>query len=343
MPSKTLQEISVFLGARLIGDGEVRIEGIKGLDEAGVGDLTFLANAKYRDKLKDTQASAVLVDPSIDHAAANLLVVDDPYIALARLLAWMYPPAHGKPGISPKAYVAPGATVAETATIYPNVYVGEGAHIAAGAVLYPGVFIGSDAMIGEDTVLSANVVVQARSVIGKRCILNAGVIVGGDGFGFANPGAENLKVPQVGFVQIDDDVEIGANTTIDRGTLGRTWIQRGVKIDNLVQIAHNVVVGENSIIVAQVGVSGSTRIGKGVILAGQVGVVGHIEIGDGVMVGAQSGVGESIPAGQLVSGSPTMPHKTWLRVQAILSKLPELRTMLLSLAKRVEELEKDRH
>ena len=339
MTVKTLQEIAEFLGARLIGDGGVRIEGIKGLDEAGPGDLTFLANIKYRDRLETTQASAILVDPTIDQAGTNLLIIDNPYTALARLLAWMYPTSHTNHGVSPQAWVAPDATVAQTAIIYPNVYIGTGARIDAGAVLYPGVFIGDGATIGEMTVLYPNVVVNTRCIIGKRCILNAGVIIGGDGFGFANPGAENLKVPQVGIVQIDDDVEIGANTTIDRGTLGKTWIQRGVKIDNLAQIAHNVVIGENSIIVAQVGISGSTRIGKGVILAGQVGVVGHIEIGDGVMVGAQSGVGESIPAGQMVSGSPTMPHRTWLRVQAILAKLPELRTSLLSLVRRVEELE----
>ena len=162
-------------------------------------------------------------------------------------------------------------TVAETAIIYPNVYIGSGAKIRDRAVLYPGVFIGDGAVIGEDTILYPNVVVYARCVIGKRCILSAGVIVGGDGFGFANPGTANLKVPQIGIVQIDDDVEIGANTAIDRGTLGKTWIKNGVKIDNLCQIAHNVVIGENSIIVAQVGISGSTRIGKSVILAGQVG------------------------------------------------------------------------
>jgi UDP-3-O-[3-hydroxymyristoyl] glucosamine N-acyltransferase len=167
------------------------------------------------------------------------------------------------------------------------------------------------------------------------------VVVGGDGFGFANPGRENLKIPQVGIVRIDDDVEVGANVTIDRGTLGKTWIKRGVKIDNLVQIAHNVVIGENSVIVAQVGISGSTKLGKSVILGGQAGLVGHIEVGDNVMVGAQSGIHEDVPPNQVVSGTPYMPHRTWLRVQASLLRLPEMRKTIKSLLKKVEKLEQE--
>ena len=340
MPAKKLSEIAEFINAQLIGNGNILIHGIKGIDEAEEGDLTFIGNPQYKSMLESTFASAVLVDFADEHPRTNLLVVKDPYSALAKILDWMYPRTHSVKGISRKAYIEEGSDVAESATIYPNVYVGTGAKISAGAVLYPGVVIGDHAVIGEDSILYPNVVVYNRCIIGKRCILNAGVIVGGDGFGFANPGVENLKVPQIGIVQIDDDVEIGANTTIDRSALGKTWIQKGVKIDNLVMIAHNVVIGENSVIVAQVGISGSTKIGKSVILAGQVGVVGHIEIGDGVMVGAQSGVGESIAPGQLVSGSPTMPHRTWLKAQAIIAKLPEIRNTLASLVKRVEALEK---
>jgi len=193
--------------------------------------------------------------------------------------------------------------------------------------------------VGEDSILYPNVVVYKGCRIGRRVILHAGVIVGADGFGFANPGADNRKVPQVGIVQIDDDVEVGANTTIDRGTLGRTWIKRGVKIDNLVQIAHNVVVGKNSVIVAQVGISGSTKLGESVILGGQAGLVGHITVGDNAMVAAQSGVHDDVPAGQIVSGSPHMPHLNWLRTQVCLPKLPEMRKTVNSLLKRIEKLE----
>jgi UDP-3-O-[3-hydroxymyristoyl] glucosamine N-acyltransferase len=340
MAKKTLQEIADFLNARLIGDGETLINDVRGIDEAEPGDLTFIANPKYRSKLGNTRASAVIIEECIEGAPANLLVVKDPYTSLAKVLGFIYPQAQAEPGIHPRAWIESGAEISKSAVICPNVYVGRKAKIGAGTILYPGVFIGESTLIGENSVLYPNVVVQARCVIGNRVILNAGVLIGGDGFGFANPGFENLKIPQVGIVQIDDDVEIGANTTVDRGTLGKTWIKSGVKIDNLVQIAHNVVIGENSIIVAQVGISGSTKLGKRVILAGQVGLVGHIEIGDGVMVGAQSGVAENIEPGQLMTGSPAMPHRQWLRVQAIVAKLPELRSTIRSLVKRVEELEK---
>jgi UDP-3-O-[3-hydroxymyristoyl] glucosamine N-acyltransferase len=181
--------------------------------------------------------------------------------------------------------------------------------------------------------------VYRRCIIGKNVTLHAGVVVGSDGFGFTNPGAENMKVPQTGIVQIDDNVEIGANTTIDRGTLGKTWIKEGAKIDNLVQIAHNVVVGENSIIVSQVGISGSTKLGRGVVLGGQAGLVGHINIGDHVMVAAQTGVHEDVLPRQVISGSPHMPHRDWLKAQACFSRLPEMRNSVKSLSKKVKELE----
>jgi UDP-3-O-[3-hydroxymyristoyl] glucosamine N-acyltransferase len=223
--------------------------------------------------------------------------------------------------------------------VYPGVYVCSGARVEKQAVLYPGVFIGRDAAVGEASILYPGVTVYRRCRIGRRVVLHAGVVVGSDGFGFALPGRENRKIPQVGYVQIDDDVEIGANTTIDRGALGRTWIQRGVKIDNLVQIAHNVVIGEYSIIVAQVGISGSTQLGKGVVIGGQAGIVGHIRIGDGVMAAARSGVHKDIPPGQIVAGSPHMPHREWLKMEACLPKLPEMREALAALQRRVAALE----
>lgn len=340
MATKTLQEIADFLEANLVGDGTVIIQGIKSLDDASTGDLTFIANPKYRSKLETTQASAILVDSAEGVEGKNLLVVKDPYASLARVLELLYPRKQTRSGVSPHAHIEADAEIAESAVIYPNVYIGHGAKIKDGVVLYPGVYIGDEAVIGENSILYPNVVIYNRCLIGKKVILNAGVVIGGDGFGFANPGVENLKIPQIGIVQIDDDVEIGANTTVDRGALGKTWIQKGVKIDNLVMVAHNVVIGENAIIVAQVGISGSTKIGKSVILAGQVGVIGHLEIGDGVIIGAQSGVAENIAPGQMVTGSPTMPHRTWLRAQALIPKLPEIRNTVNSLLKRVEVLEK---
>jgi UDP-3-O-[3-hydroxymyristoyl] glucosamine N-acyltransferase len=202
------------------------------------------------------------------------------------------------------------------------------------------VYVGENVSIGEDTVIYPNVTLYHGTRIGRRVILHAGVVVGSDGFGFAKPGLSNEKILQVGYVQIDDDVEIGANTTVDRGTFGRTWIRRGAKIDNLVQIAHNVVIGEYSVVAALSGISGSTRLGKGVILAGQTGLVGHIRVGDHAIVGAKSGVHDDVSAGQVVSGSPHLPHREWLRVMATMAKLPDMRRELQTMRKKIEELEK---
>jgi len=336
---KTLSEIAAFLQGSVVGDGAVEIRDIKGLDEAGEGDLTFLANPRYRKKVASTAASAVLVQAPVEGTGKNFIVVKDPYAALARLLALFYPEEQEFRGVSPDAFIGPGADVAEGATVYPGAYVGSGARIGRGSVLYPGVYLGPGASVGEDSILYPNVTVYRRCIIGSRVILHAGVVVGSDGFGFANPGIENRKVPQVGIVQIDDDVEIQANTTIDRGTLGRTWIQRGAKIDNLVQIAHNVVIGENSIVVAQVGISGSTRLGKRVIIGGQAGLVGHIQVGDNVMIAARAGINKDIPASRIMSGAPAVPHQEWLRLNAHIMRLPEMHKTVLELKKRIEELE----
>ena len=336
---KTLNEIAAFLNGSVSGDGGVVIERIRGIDEAGPGDLTFVANPKYRKKIETTGASAILVVPGTACAGKNLLIVGDPYVALGQLLALFHPEDEETSGISKNATVEAGADVSPEAVVYPGVHVCSGARVEKQAVLYPGVFIGRDAAVGEASILYPGVTVYRRCRIGRRVVLHAGVVVGSDGFGFALPGQENRKIPQVGYVQIDDDVEIGANTTIDRGTLGRTWIQRGVKIDNLVQIAHNVVIGEHSIIVAQVGISGSTQLGKGVVIGGQAGIVGHIRIGDGVMAAARSGVHKNIPPGQIVAGSPHMPHREWLKMEACLPKLPEMRETLAALQRRVAALE----
>lgn len=336
---KRLREIAEHVGGTVVGDADVVVCDVRGIDEAGEGDLTFIANPKYRDRLDRTRASAIIVSPGVTSPGKNLIVTDDPYSAMAMSLTLLYPDEPIPAVVHDRAFIEPDAEVGEGATLCPGVYVGRGARIGRGAVLYPGVFIGDDVTVGEESILHPNVVVYKRCTIGKRVTLHAGVVVGADGFGFANPGTDNRKVPQVGIVQIDDDVEVGANTTIDRGTLGKTWIQEGVKIDNLVQIAHNVVIGKNSIVVAQVGISGSTKLGESVILAGQVGVVGHITIGDHVVVGAQSGVHENIPPGQVVSGTPHMPHFAWLRAQACRAHLPEMRKTVNSLLKRIEQLE----
>jgi UDP-3-O-[3-hydroxymyristoyl] glucosamine N-acyltransferase len=339
---KTLFEIAAMLGGDVAGAGHVLIERIRGIDDAGEGDLTFVANRKYKKKMETTQASAILVAPDTVCPGKNLLRVKDPYAALGKLLALFHPEEEEAAGIHPGAFIEAGADVSPHAVVYAGVHICRGARVEAGAVLYPGVFIGRNAVVGEASLLYPRVTVYRRCLIGRRVILHAGVVVGSDGFGFARPGKENLKIPQVGYVQIDDEVEIGANTTIDRGALGRTWIQRGVKIDNLVQIAHNVVIGEFSVVVAQVGISGSTTLGKGVLVGGQAGLVGHIRIGDHVMIAAGSGVHKDIAPGQIVAGTPHKPHREWLKTEACISRLPALRENLANLQRKVENLEKER-
>lgn len=336
----TLAEIADFLGGTVVGAEDVVIRGIRSIEEANEGDLTFVANRKYLKKLKLTRASAVLISPQTPAEGGNYIVVPDPYVALGKLLALFHPLEHGPAGVSPDAHIEDGAVVSPEATIYPRVFIGRGASIGRGTVLYPGVFVGRNASIGENSILYANVTVYHACLIGNNVILHSGVVVGGDGFGFASPGKSNIKIPQVGIVQIDDDVEIGANTTVDRAALGRTWIQRNVKIDNLVQIAHNVVIGENSVITAQVGISGSTKLGRSVMVGGQTGMVGHINIGDYVMIAAGSKIHSDIKSGDIVGGAPQVPYKEWLQIEACRVKLPEMRATLRDLVKKVDALGK---
>lgn len=337
---QTVQEIAAYVGGVVHGDANALIERVQGIDEAGVGDLTFVANRKYRSRLKTTLATAILVSPGTEEPSRTLIVVADPYVAFGQVLALFHPREPERPGIHERAFVDRDARVSTEATVHPGATVSRSAEIAAGAVLHPGVYVGPEAVIGEKSVLHPNVVVYDHCLIGKRVILHAGVVVGSDGFGFARPGWENVKIPQVGIVQIDDDVEIGANTAVDRGTLGRTWIRKGAKIDNLVQIAHNVVIGENAIVVSQAGISGSTTVGRGVMIGGQAGLVGHIRVGDHAMVAARAGIHKDVPAATIVAGAPHMPHREWLRLSATIPKLPAMRQQLLELARKLEALEK---
>jgi UDP-3-O-[3-hydroxymyristoyl] glucosamine N-acyltransferase len=336
---KSIQEIAAMIGGAVLGDNKRVIRNIRPIDEAGMDDLTFIANPKYYKMLQTTRAAAILVPPGTVEPDKNLIVVADPYAAFGKLLAVFYPVDHGPIGVHPAAYIEEGAWVSREATVLPRAFISRGARIEKGAVIYPGVFIGRNTSVGEDSILYANVSVYQNCIIGRRVILHSGVVIGADGFGFASPGAGNAKIPQVGIVQIDDDVELGANTTVDRATLGKTWIQQNVKVDNLVQIAHNVVIGENSAIAAQTGISGSTKIGRSVIIGGQVGIVGHISIGDHAMIGASSGIHKDIPAGQVGGGRPFLPYKEWLKVESSKVKLPEMRAKLTQLIKQVEQLE----
>jgi UDP-3-O-[3-hydroxymyristoyl] glucosamine N-acyltransferase len=317
----------------------VGITGISGIREAREGQITFLGNPKYNKELEKTQASAVIVGPQFPKTDLPLIIVSNPYLAYARVAQYFAPRPLHPAGISPLAIIGEDCRLGDGVSIYPFVYVGRQVEIEDEVVLHPGVFIGDSVKIGKGSLIYPNVSILAGTIIGQRVIIHSGTVIGSDGYGFAQDGIRHVKIPQTGIVQIDDDCEIGANNTIDRATMGKTWIKTGVKIDNLVHVAHNVVVGEHSLLIAQVGISGSTSLGKSVILAGQVGVAGHLSIGDGVIVGPQSGVGHSIPGGQIVSGTPPIPQKTYLKSRLIFERLPEMVKQIRALEERVRLLE----
>jgi UDP-3-O-[3-hydroxymyristoyl] glucosamine N-acyltransferase len=337
---RTLESLAHDLGGRVSGDGSVVISGVGGIEDAKEGDITFVTSEKFIPLLKETQASAAVVPQELPDVALPLLVVPNPLLAIAKILTLYTHGPYVSGGVSDQAAISPSAQVSEDVTIHPLVSIGDGAQIASRVIIYPGAVIGPQVRIGEESVIYPNVTIYPRCILGKRVIVHAGAVIGADGFGFVKDGEQNVRIPQVGIVEIEDDVEIGANCCLDRATFGTTLVKRGVKIDNLVQIAHNVQIGEHSIIVAQVGISGSTKLGKHVTLGGQVGLVDHIEIGDNVMVGAQSGITKDVPPHQIVLGSPHLPHRQFLRVAAVWSRLPELKKTLDLLLKRVEALEK---
>jgi len=336
---KRLKELAALVGGTVVGDDEVEISGVAAIEVAQAGEITFIAYPKFLPKFSETKASAVIVSKEIAPSPKPLLCVSNPYLAFAKILTLFSQKPYQPKGIDPNTWISPTAQLGQEITIFPFVSIGERCRIGDRVILYPGVFVGEDSSIGEESVLFPNVSVYPRTMIGKRVILHSGVVVGADGFGYVKEGKKNVKIPQMGKVEIEDDVEIGANTTIDRATLGKTIIRRGVKIDNLVQVAHNVVVGEDSIIVAQVGIAGSTKIGSNVTLGGQVGVADHVEIGDNVMVGAQSGVPSDLTANQAYSGTPVLPHREWLRVVNVSPKLPEMRKTLIEIEKRLKKIE----
>lgn len=343
----TLAELAARVGGEVEGDGAVPLRGVRGLAEARAGHLAFYANRKYRAQLEATQASAVILGPGEKGPAGKaLLRHGNPYLAFAKA-SWLFHPAKPvEPGVAPQAFVHPTAEVHPTAQVMPLAYVGPRARVGARTVLHPLVHVGEEAAVGEECVVYPNVTIRERCRVGDRVILNPGVVIGSDGFGFAfdlegegGSGPRHFKVPQAGTVRVEDDVELGANTAVDRATLGATVIGRGTKIDNLVQIAHNVEVGPLCLLVAQAAIAGSSRLGTGVILAGQVGVVGHVEIGDGARIGAQSGVSGDVEPGAILSGSPAFDHREWLRASAAYPRLADLVKQVRALEKKVAALE----
>jgi UDP-3-O-[3-hydroxymyristoyl] glucosamine N-acyltransferase len=336
----SLSGLRKWIDGRIVGDPQKIITGVAPFHAATVQDITFADSSRILKKINETRAGAVIVPDDFDgQSKASLLLCKVPRLAFAKAMNLFSPPGRPCPVISPMASIGRNFSVGMDAHIAPGVVIDNNVRIGDRAVIRPHVYIGEGSVIGDDAEIYANVSILDGCVIGNRVVIHSGTVIGSDGFGFAPDGNRHFKIPQKGIVQIDDDVEIGANNAIDRATFGKTWIKQGVKTDNLVHIAHNVVVDENSLIIAQVGIAGSTTIGKNVILAGQAGISGHLSIGDRAVIGPQAGIIRSVPAGDVVSGTPQMPHKTWLRVHQILLGLPELKSKISAIEKRLEAFE----
>ncbi|MBW1645149.1 MAG: UDP-3-O-(3-hydroxymyristoyl)glucosamine N-acyltransferase [Deltaproteobacteria bacterium] len=335
----TLAEVARAVDGELVGgNAGQRVYRVAPLATAGPGELTFFYDRKLARLLASSAAEVVVVGKRMPACPRPQIVVARPDLAVIKILRLLYPEKKYPPGRAATAVVAASAEIAADAFLGPGVCVGERTVVGAGAALLPGVVLGDDVVVGAGTVIHPNVVVYDGCRIGARCLIHAGTVIGSDGYAFTWDGRRHCKIPQVGIVEIGDDVEIGANNTIDRAALAVTRIGNGVKTDNLVQIAHNVQIGDHSLVVAQVGIAGSATIGRNVILAGQVGVAGHLSIGDGAIVGPQTGVTRSIGPGEVITGTPQMPHREFLKAAAVFTKLPAMRQTLQRLEKEIEQL-----
>jgi UDP-3-O-[3-hydroxymyristoyl] glucosamine N-acyltransferase len=336
----TLRELAERLGCRLEGDGAIEIVRVSGIEDAGPGDLTFFVNPRYAPALRTTRASAVILGEDAPPAPCAMLRTRQPYLAFANALAFFAPEDRPHPGIHPRAWVDPSAVCAPDAYVGPFVSIGAGARVGARSVLHALCSIGPGAVVGDDCLLHSRVTLRERVVLGNRVIVQDGAVIGADGYGFAQRAdGTHQKIPQIGTVVIEDDVEIGANSAVDRPPVGETRIRSGTKIDNLVQIAHGVTIGRDVLIAAQTGIAGSTALEDRVVLAGQVGVAGHVTIGRDARATAQTGIPNSVPAGAFVSGYPAIDNSQWLKSSAVFRRLPELRRTVNDLERRLTELE----
>lgn len=334
-----LSELCTLLQGELVGNGDIEIKNLAKIQEAQEGDLTFLANPKYSRYLNDTKASAVLVSKSDTVNNIAYIKVEEPYLSFQKALDIIYPTNKVQfKGIHPTAVIGENVSIGKNANVGPLVYIGPNVKVGINTTIYPGCVISENTKIGKNCLIYSGVNIYNNCEIQDNVILHCGVVIGSDGFGFAPNQRSYNKIPQVGKVIIESDVEIGANSTIDRATIGETRIKKGCKIDNLVQIAHNVVVGENTVIAAQTGISGSTKIGEHVTVAGQVGVVGHIEVGDDAILAAQSGISKNVPKGEIWFGYPAGPISRQKKIEVSLRHLPEIHKKVKQLEKHITEL-----
>jgi UDP-3-O-[3-hydroxymyristoyl] glucosamine N-acyltransferase len=332
-----LRELAARLGCTLRGEGSLEVHRVVGIEDAGPGDLTFVANPRYVSRLAETRASAVIVSPDLETSLPSL-VTSNPYLAFARAVEVLHPQARPAPGVHPSAQVDPTARLGEDAHVGALAVIGARVRVGARTVLRPHVVLHDDVQVGEDCVLHSAVQVREGCRLGDRVIVQNGAVVGADGFGFARDAEGRYqKIPQVGIVVVEDDVEIGALVAIDRAALRETRIGRGTKIDNLVQIGHSVTIGEDTVLAGQVGIAGSTRLGRRVTLAGQVGVAGHLTLGDGVIATAQTGIPHSLEDGAFVSGTPAVENRAWLKASAVFARLPDLQRRLRELERSLAE------
>ncbi len=324
----TLKDIAAAVTGDLIGDGDIPINGIAGIQSAAEGKISFLTHGSYLRFVPECKASALIIGtktPRADVSAVkNLIIVDNPELAYITVAGMFQQRPVVRPGIHPTAQVNPGAVISARASIGAFACIEDNARIDDNVTIYPYVYIGQNVTVGQDSTIYPHVTIYRDTAIGRNVIIHANTVIAADGFGYAWDGSKHAKIPQIGSVVIEDDVEIGANTAIDRASLEKTVIGKGTKIDNLVQIAHNVTIGQNSIIVSQVGIAGSTRIGSNVVLAGKTGVRDHVTIGDRVMAGGGTGITKDVPAGSVIWGTPHMPHKEWIKLQVYMKKLPAL-------------------
>lgn len=338
----TLEDIAGWVEGTVVGDRTMQIQGFSALESAVPGEISFYSGTKYRVNLTKTRASAIFCREPTDLFPGAQVLVKNPVLAYARTAARLARPLPRHPGISERAFIAEEVTLGRNPSISPFVHVGRGTRIGDDVLVFPMVHIGEDVRIGDRCVIHPNVTLLDGVILGNDVIIHSGTVIGSDGFGYVRDGVASIKIPQVGTVQIDDAVELGANNCVDRATHGKTWIQKGVKTDNLVHIAHNVVVGEHTVIVAQTGIAGSTRVGREVLIGGQVAIGDHLEIGDRVMIGSKSGVPRSIPPGGVFSGIPVLPHGVWLKVTTLIKRLPQFYERLTRMERRMEAMETER-
>jgi len=335
-----LKEIAEIVDGKLLGDPDADVNSVAPIDQAGEGVLTFAVSKQYLKGVESSKATCIMVPKGFRIEGRNLIEVEDPRLALAKAMEVLYEQERMSPGIEESAYVAKTARVAASCRIGSMTYIGDNTRIGERTVVFPLVYVGQDVEVGADCVIHANVAIYPGVVLKNRVVVHANAVLGSDGFGYARDDIRHRKIPQVGTVVIEDDVEIGANAAIDKATMGETHIGRGTKIDNLVHIAHNVTVGENSLIVAQAGIAGSTVIGDSVSIGGQAGLVHHIKIGSRTVIGAQAGVTRSFPEDSIISGYPARDHNRSMRGYAALGKLPSLIKKIDEMNRRLEELER---